>query len=447
MKAGFEKDSVYTLLVKIPTTVCMLIYMVLLTRLLGPEGNGVYTFIITNINIAYLFLRFGSKASTVFFAAKKRLTLEKILGLSLLIISFAISVMGGLIFLAYFNVGRVRDLLLPSIYTDAFFLGFIFFIFFFQYLCKTYHGILTGFTCFKEINTYEFISYLVKVFIIGGAYRYCIYSEVKCSMVFVFSCVILIELINSVVFTFLFFKKIPFRINYQLSFRKELIPFFYYGMKQYLYLMVEYTNKRLDVWLIQIYKGTAALGQYGLATQVTNFILELSWPINVVLFPYLTKMGRKEGGHLFCTLFRAYFFVHLLFGISVWTTAEMIIPFVFGEVFSESVFPMKVLAIGIVFAGVRNIFNIYNKAYNRQKYSLIGTNIGLVATILLGLWLIPIYGIIGAAYVSLIAYGLTALFMFLTLLTHLNQPIYLLFVPQKSDWEWMKEQYKNLRKR
>ncbi|MFK7908867.1 MAG: lipopolysaccharide biosynthesis protein [Chitinophagales bacterium] len=447
MKAGFEKDTIYTVLVKIPTTVCMLIYMVLLTRLLGPEGNGIYTFVITNINIAIILLGLGTKASIVFFAAKKRLILEKILGLSLLLLGFGMCIMGLLVCLSYFDIGRIREFLLPSEYTDAFFLVFVLLVFLFQYLQKTYHSILTGFTHFKEINTYQFIGHLVKVFVVANVYVYCLYYELQCSIAFVFSWIILIECINTIVFTALFFRKIPFRMSYQLSLKEELIPFFSYGMKQYAYETVEYMNKRLDVLLIQAYRGTVALGQYGLATQVTNFMLELSWPINVVLFPHLTKMPKEEGGQLFCKLFRGYLLIHILFAVCIWGTADIVIPFVFGEVFSESILPMKLLAIGIVFAGIRNILNIYNKAYDRQRYSIIGTNIGLLATVFLGLWLIPLYGIIGAAYVSMIAYGLTAMFMFFTMFSHFNQPLYLLFVFQRSDWLWVKEQYQKLKER
>ncbi len=447
MKSAFERDTLYTILVKIPTTICVLIYMILLTRLLGPEGNGVYTLIITNIQIASLLLSFGSKSSTTFFSAKKKLPIDKILGLTILFLGIAISLMSLLLLLTHLNIAHLRSVFLPSRYTETFFFVFILFMFLFKNLFRVYHSLFTGLTHFKELNAYHLISHLVQVVVIGGLYFYCQYSEFQCSMSVVFLWILLIEFLNSGIFTFLFFKKIPFRVNYQISIQEDLIPFLKYGIKGYGYNLGEYINKRLDVWLIEIYKGTAVLGQYGLATQVSNFVLELIRPINVVLFPYLTKMEKEKGAVLFCKIFRVYVIFYLFFAASVWLTADKVIPFVFGVAFLDSIFPMKLLVIAVVFAGTRNILSIYNKAYERQRFSLIGTYLGLIATIILGFWWVPLYGIIGAAYVSLVAYGMTALFMFVTLLPHLKQPLYLLFIPQKSDWIWLKMNIQQLMKK
>ncbi|MEZ4886687.1 MAG: oligosaccharide flippase family protein [Chitinophagales bacterium] len=447
MKSTFEKDTLYTVLVKIPSAISVLIYMVLLTRLLGPEGNGVYTFIITNINIAVMLLGFGSRSSTTFFTVNQQIPIAKILGILFFLIVGAIGIMALFLLLTYFNVGLFQSMFLPSSYTATFFLVFIFFVFSFQYLTKIYQSIFAGYINFKYLNIYELISSAVKIIFITIPYFYCHQFDYHCSITTIFSWVVLIEFVNVAIFSLLLLQKIPIEINFSISIREELIPFFRYGTKQYVYSLAEYTNKRLDVWLIEFYQGTTSLGLYALATQSTNFMLDFTISIRSVLFPYLTKMNRENGGLLFCTIFRGFVMFYTLFVIGVWFSADVIVPFVFGKAFVASVFPMKLLSIGILFGSLRNILHIYNNAYNRQRHSIVGTYIGLTATVFLGFWFIPIYGIVGAAYVSITAYGLTALYMLLSVLPHLKRPLYLLFVPQKTDWLWIKEQYVKFKSR
>lgn len=437
MKSTFEKDTLYTLLVKIPSTICVLVYLILITRLLGPEGNGVYTFIFTNTHIAMILLNFGTKSSSTYFIAKRKLAMDKIMGLGISFLGLAIGVMSILLLLVYFDIGIIRSLFLPSAYTEVFYLVFILLLFLFKYLFISYQSVFTGLADFKQINVYQLISSLLQASIIGGVYTYCRYYQMECSVAFVFSWILFIEFINTSIYTVMFLRKIPLKVNFRLSYQEEFLPFFQYGIKGYAYSIAEYMNKRLDVWLIEIYRGIAMLGQYGLATQISNFVLELMWPVNMVLFPYLTKMEKEEGTELFCRIFRFYVLLYLFFAACIWSIADWMVPFVFGVAFMDSIFPLKLLIIAIVFGGIRNVLSIYNKAYNRQRFSIIGTYLGLSATVVLGLWWIPIYGIVGAACVTLAAYGLTAVFMFATLLPHINRPFYLLLIPQKSDWEWM----------
>ena len=66
-----KRDTQMTLLSRIPVMLLSFLAVVLLTRLLGPEGNGVYTFIYAGLNLCMTILGFQLDGSLTFFLSNK----------------------------------------------------------------------------------------------------------------------------------------------------------------------------------------------------------------------------------------------------------------------------------------------------------------------------------------------------------------------------------------
>src|SRR6187549_827997 len=75
-----KRDTQMTLLSRIPVMLLSFLAVVLLTRLLGPEGNGVYTFIYASLNLLITIIGFQLDGSLLFFLSNKEYENEKIFG-------------------------------------------------------------------------------------------------------------------------------------------------------------------------------------------------------------------------------------------------------------------------------------------------------------------------------------------------------------------------------
>ena len=94
-----KKDTQMTLLSRIPFMLLSFLSVVLLTRLLGPEGNGVYTYLFTALNLLLTLVGFQLESSLPFFLSNKQYENGKILStvtffafVSILIFAIALTI-------------------------------------------------------------------------------------------------------------------------------------------------------------------------------------------------------------------------------------------------------------------------------------------------------------------------------------------------------------------
>lgn len=87
--SSLSKNILQTLFVQIPNIFLGLIAGIFITRLLGPEGKGIYAIFHANIEVLILIFSFGLNMGLVYFIANKKIAIRKILGISswILIIS------------------------------------------------------------------------------------------------------------------------------------------------------------------------------------------------------------------------------------------------------------------------------------------------------------------------------------------------------------------------
>ncbi|MBK9984453.1 MAG: oligosaccharide flippase family protein [Saprospiraceae bacterium] len=86
-----KRDTQMTLVSRIPVMLLSFLSVVLLTRLLGPEGNGVYTFTYASLNLLITIIGFQLDGSLTFFLSNKGYENNKVIstiGLLFLLQSF-----------------------------------------------------------------------------------------------------------------------------------------------------------------------------------------------------------------------------------------------------------------------------------------------------------------------------------------------------------------------
>lgn len=208
---------------------------------------------------------------------------------------------------------------------------------------------------------------------------------------------------------------------------------FSYGHNSYIYNAANMLNFRLDMFLVAYLLRAEYVGWYALATSITEAFLYLPKALsNVVLTKTVTELknGIKSDQRLF------YKGVILIMGATVIGTAILapfLIPRIFSSSFVPSVIPLLLLlpgtfamAIGIIAA--YHLFGL-GKAFQPSLAALIAT----VTTVILDLLLIPLLGIQGAALASTLSYTVFFLICLYFVLIEIRVGVKSLLVPTKRD--------------
>lgn len=188
--------------------------------------------------------------------------------------------------------------------------------------------------------------------------------------------------------------------------------YFRYGMPICISLLLAYALNSADMYLIAGIMGEASAGQYNAGYNLANRSLEILFVwISMAATPIAVTLMEKEGVERSREVMKDYGTSLLWIAMPAATGIALVAKefgFILGEsVRSEAITVMPMIA----FAGVLNGLISY---YAQRAFMLSGkTNMfvwamvpPVILNIGLNLWLIPIYGLMGAVYATVISYML-----------------------------------------
>lgn len=159
--------------------------------------------------------------------------------------------------------------------------------------------------------------------------------------------------------------------------------------------------------------GDEAVGIFSAATRISEVWYFIPMAIVASVFPALLEAKKRSEAQYYARLQRLY---DLMVVISVAVALPMtflatpIIVLLFGDAYhgAGTVLAIHIWASVFVFLGVAS--SNWFLAENRQVLSLQRSVTGAIANIALNLWLIPPYGVVGAAIATVVSYAIAALF-------------------------------------
>ncbi len=118
----FAKNVTITFIVRILNLILGIATFVLITRLLGPEGKGIYTLAVLLPTLIATFGNFGIGSATVYYVAKERYPYRDILGNNIIfaIGTGTLGMIGGLILAIFF-----RQIIFPGVAQGYLFLALV----------------------------------------------------------------------------------------------------------------------------------------------------------------------------------------------------------------------------------------------------------------------------------------------------------------------------------
>ena len=162
---------------------------------------------------------------------------------------------------------------------------------------------------------------------------------------------------------------------------------------------------RGDVFLIEHFLGEASVGSYRVALNFAEMMQRVPDVAGAVL---LAKVVRGEDGHLSLRVARGILLFSLAAALALLVAGRPLIGWLFPS-YPEAFLPLAWMLPGLVFLGLGSVCNTKLAGQGYPAVTLWAGAAAFLLNIGLGLWLIPGWGLLGAAWAKSIAYTAWAL--------------------------------------
>ncbi len=370
-----------------------LINTMLISRLTGPAGFGVFSLVIVNANILLIFTSLGIPAGILFHASARDLPLKKMEKVIWISTFFQLALV--IIFESVYFVLRGSFWIWPSGETVAGVAGI--FLFLAIVLAEKYYALYNGFQHFPLYNLVVLVFSVIQTALL-------IYLGIQpkpVSVDMVIYAYVLVNVIQMVALWVIFHRRKIGRLSITQG-SGMVRKFFSYSLFAYLANALHFLVTRIDFWILHYYRGDEELGWYALAARIAQLFLVLPVLFAGIIMPSVTASEvRHESVE---KIFRMLNSLNLLLGFILIAVSSWLIPLFFGAGFSNTVIPLLFLIPGIVFLSAQTLLASYFAGKGRPVINLYGTLISLAMVLLLDLLMIPAWGAAGAAIASSIAY-------------------------------------------
>jgi len=362
-----------------------------IARSLGPTGAGVWAIFQLILSYAEALGRLKTDQASVYFVGQRRYDLETVISVLnvIAIVSSAVLIIAGLIWfdnlyaLLFKNAPDVRALvwlLLLQIPLQ------------FLYLNYAYLHIARS-----DIRTYN------RMVVV----RAVVYSITSVVLLVVLRAEILGVVLAAIlgVLCGLVYGAVRLHREARLLFRwewplfKDLVG---YGGHLYAAGAVAQLNNQLTGFLTALYLVPAHIAFFSIAAARRDVVNIVPNAVGVVLYPRLS--GIRDAGdaaNFTARTVRTLVPVMIATGLAAGLLAEPAVVLLYGQQFLPVVEPFLLLLPGIVIAGAVSPFNQYFMGIGRPGLVTATAIPAVVAQLFLGLWLVPVYGIAGAALAML----------------------------------------------
>lgn len=185
------------------------------------------------------------------------------------------------------------------------------------------------------------------------------------------------------------------------NFRKEIFyDLFKQGWPMFLASVLLITYSRLDQFMIAYMLGVSESGVYSLAMRISEAYSFIPLIIATSYYPLIAKEPSDKN---IINYFGIVFFVAFVSGAGVALISPYLIPYMFGSNYIDSISVINVAVFSTLFSVFGAACTNYMVLMNLGVYRLLRISIGLILNIILNLFLIPKYGMIGAVWSAFIS--------------------------------------------
>lgn len=415
---------------------------IFLTRTLGVEGRGEFAIFSASFGILSLLLGFGLDAALRYYVATDGVPRGRILTF---LIFFALVV-------GAFLAGTVH--LNDRLFTNEVFLPHSKQTLTFEVVlagvvaANTFHSsiasVFAGTRSFKILNFAAVGFAVLSLTAYGGLYWLQEANVASIASEEVFITYLILVLFNAAVLGGLAYRTLGVRPSLGLLDRGLLRNMLRYGGVAYAANIVQFLNYRMDIWIVQYFAGSAALGLYSLAANLGMMLWILPRSTSTVLLPAMAAGDRGASFEQAARLGRLVLVASAAAAVPAALLAGQWIGLFYGEDFVGAAKAFAILLVGCVPFSLCVVQAGALAAVNQQRVNLTASGVGLLVTIVLDLSLIPRFGITGAAIASAASYVVTTAVVAIAFSRIGSVPLRATFLLQRGDLRYVTDGVKIL---
>lgn len=170
-------------------------------------------------------------------------------------------------------------------------------------------------------------------------------------------------------------------------------------------------NLRLSYFFIDSWVGRSALGVFDVNSKINDGIWLPGRSIALVQYSAISNSDDPEYARsLSLSLWKVLIMVTMAMTLVFALLPAGFYTMIFGKEFSEVKRVLLLMIPGVLAMASNTIFSHYFSGRGKHYMNTIGSGLGLLLTVAFGVWLIPSYGIVGAALTASISYVLVSIY-------------------------------------
>lgn len=184
---------------------------------------------------------------------------------------------------------------------------------------------------------------------------------------------------------------------------------FKFGLISYPGTVGLYLTYRFDLLILSYFAPLSEVGYYSVAVTVAELVLQIPDAMSFALLSHVARGATSDDAGVTASVLRHSVYLNILAAFALWLFSEMAIRLVLPT-FVPALAPLRILLPGLVAGAIYQL--LLRDLASRGHPTLPSVVAVLTASCgaVLYLWLIPRYGMVGAAWASLLLYtGQTAL--------------------------------------
>ena len=191
---------------------------------------------------------------------------------------------------------------------------------------------------------------------------------------------------------------------------RYLVPALRLGVPIQISHLLAALSTRIDLVILFLLMGKAAAGHYSVAVTLGQLVTFAPYALSVASFPPLASLDDRQARSLTIRLSRVTAAAALVSGLFLLLAIPIVTPRLYGSGFTPSVIPALILLVGGALSSEQWILSRIAAARGNTGLLLRSYTTSLITMVAFDFLLIPVYGMSGAAWASVIGSGAGAAF-------------------------------------
>ncbi|MFX0204602.1 MAG: flippase [Candidatus Hodarchaeota archaeon] len=393
----FAKAVSFTFIIKILKLALSLVTLIIISRILGPKGLGIYTLVILLPALIITFTNLGISRTVVYLIGKQRYSLREVVQT---VINFTFLLSIGSILIALFIVTFLSDSIFPMVPRNLLLFGIIA-IPASLFLSQCLLALLLSFQLFKEYNLADLIN--SAAFLISCIIILCLLKLGTIGAIL--SYLVALYLTTILVWRWVV-KEVPCKYALLKMNKPVLRELLNFGIKVNLNTSLSFLHLRIDMLMLNYFLQPLTVGYYAIAVSLGEKLWLLSSSAATVLYPKVATIKQERAkNELSSAVGRIIFFITAVGGCIMYFLSGFLISILFSKSYLQSVKPLQILLIGMVAVSLERIIANDLIARGKPMINTYITSFCVVLNVILNLLLIPKWGVIGASWATSISYS------------------------------------------